>query len=188
MTDVLVVRHIAEALEVAGDGRTIVGRCVPYGVPATVCDPMLNDGVPYTEVYRAGAFRRAARAPERVLLNFEHSGALLDQCGRAAELVERDDGLHGSFRAIGAPGDHALELIASGAVTGLSVGVLVSTRLRLVDGVCERTTARLEHVALTTHPAYDTALVTGVRSGTTTSVRLDEVRARTDELRVRFGR
>ena len=52
----------------SGDGRTIVGRCVPYGEPATVDD---GQG-PYREMFARGAFRRVMKAPSKVLLDFEH--------------------------------------------------------------------------------------------------------------------
>jgi HK97 family phage prohead protease len=151
-------------LDATGDGRTIVGRCVPYGVPKLVAD---GDGTPYTEVWRRGAFRRSVKAPNRVLLNYEHREGIGDVIGHAVSLTETDDGLEGEFRALsGTAGDQALELIRAGVTTGLSVSCAIpptGSRL-LADGVVERTLATLRHVALTGRPAYDEAMVTATRS------------------------
>lgn len=190
-TDLVVVRNYAAPLE-AGDGRTIVGRCIPFDVPALVAEP---GGIPYREVWRAGAFRRVVRDRGHVLLNYGHRDGLLEQIGPAVELEEREDGLHGTFRALATnSGDQALELIRSGAVTGLSVQCVVSTRhsRTLEDGTVERSLAkRLEHVALTAAPAYRDAGVTAVRSGPELEddvPRIDEVRAWRDRAALRFGR
>src|SRR5580765_2083996 len=153
MTEPL-LRSFDAALEV-GDGRTIIGRCVPFDVAAEVADP--PDYLPYTEVWRSGAFRNIVKAPHLVRLNFEHDErSILNQLGQVLELVERSDGLYGTFRAIGDPGTHALELIAAGALRGLSLGVIMHDRgSRTVGGVVERVRAQpLTHVALTNYPAF----------------------------------
>lgn len=168
-----------------GDGRTIVGRVVPYNVPALVADEL---GVTYREQIAPGTFRRAVRAPNRVLLNYEHRTGILDQVARCTELVESDAGLDGVFRALdGVPGDQALELIRSGAVTGLSVQARIPPRTSrtLDDGTIERTLAVLEHVALVAEPAYAGAGVTAVRSSSSSRPLLEAVRARNAELRLR---
>lgn len=190
--ELLIVRAYAGPLE-ATDGRTIVGRCVPFDVPAIVAD---GDGAPYREVWRAGAFRRVCRAAGtgRVLLNYEHRDGLVDTIGPAIELEERPDGLHGTFHAMpGIPGDQALELIRSGAVTGLSVQAIVSVphSRTLDDGTVERSLAkRLEHVALTGVPAYRDATVTAVRSAPDElgAPRIDEIRAWRDTAALRFAK
>lgn len=191
-SDLVVVRAYAGPVELEGDGRTIVGRCIPYDLPALVCEP---GGIPYREVWRAGSFRTVVRDPGRVLLNYEHRDGLLDQIGPAVELEERaDDGLFGTFRALpSASGDQALELVRSGAVTGLSVAAVVSLRhsKTLEDGTVERTFAkRLEHVALTAIPAFRDAQVTTVRSGAGVDddARIAEVRAWRDRAALRFPR
>jgi HK97 family phage prohead protease len=188
--ELLIVRAYAGPLETT-DGRTIVGRCVPFDVPAMVADA---DGVPYREIWRAGAFRRVVRGAGRVLLNYEHRDGLVDTIGPAIELEERPDGLHGTFRAMnGVPGDQALELIRSGAVTGLSVQAVVSVPHSRVldDGTVERSLAkRLEHVALTGVPAYHDATVTAVRSAPDElgAPRIDEIRAWRDTAALRFAK
>lgn len=151
-------------LEATGDGRTIIGRCVPYDVEALVADP---DRPPYREIWRAGAFRYVLKAPHLVGLNFEHSRDLGGQIGRAVELEERGDGLWGTFRALPTVfGEQGLELVRSGGVRGLSVSCYMHDRgSRAGVGVVERVrVSKLEHVALTDHPAYLDAAVTAVRS------------------------
>lgn len=180
----IIERRYSGPVEV-GDGRTIVGLCAPYDVVATV-----EDGGPsYQEVIRAGAFRRSTRAPNRVLLNYEHRTDLGNVIGPATELVERENGLHGTFRVLpGALGDHALEIIRSGACTGLSVSAALHPQgSRIVDGVVERRLLLLDHVAITASPSYDGAEVLALRSGP----RHDEIAralARNDRLRARWDR
>lgn len=160
----VIVRSFDVDLE-ATDGRTIVGRCVPYDVPSTVADP--PNPVTYREVWRPGAFRHVLKAANRVRLNYEHEARnILNVVGHAVDLHEQPDGLHGTFRAVGAPGDQALELIRSGTVRGLSVAVVMHERgNRNADGMIERIrVARLDHVALTASPAYADAGVMAVRS------------------------
>lgn len=198
MTDtVRIVRSFAaEALEVA-DGRTIVGRCVPYDEVGLVAD---GGGEPYREVWRAGAFRRvirgaaAGRLPA-ILLNYEHRTDLANAIGRTVELDDRADGLWGTFRAHDtAIGEQGLELVRCGAVTGLSVQAHVPTRRRVLgDGTVERSLAtRLEHVAVTASPSWAGAGVTAVRSvdldldDDLETPAGDEVRAWLDAARVRF--
>ena len=112
-----------------GDGRTIVARIAPFGVDARVRDG--ENGPEYVERIARGAFRRALRDPARVpiLLNYEHREGLGDQIGRATELVERDDGLHGTFVALSTPfGDQGLDLIR-GRRRSLPPGVSTSGRI-----------------------------------------------------------
>jgi len=170
-----------------GDGRTIVGLCAPYDRVATVSD----GGPPYQEVIRAGAFRRSTKAPHRTLLNYEHRTDLGNVIGPATELVERDDGLYGTFRVLpGALGDHALEVIRSGACTGLSVSAALHPQgSRVVDGIVERNLLILAHVAVTASPAYDGAEVIALRSGDVLQAQgIRDALALNDRLRAKYGR
>lgn len=177
-------RRFSGPVEV-GDGRTILGLCAPYDVVATVAD----GGIPYQEIIRPGAFRRSTRAPNRVLLNYEHRTDLGNVIGPATDLVERDDGLHGTFRVLpGALGDLALEMIRSGAVTGLSVSAALHPQgSRIVDGVVERRLLLLDHVAITSSPAYDGAEVLALRSGPRQDA-IAAALAKSDALRAKFNR
>lgn len=177
------------------DGRSIIGRCVPYNEPTTAADP--PDFVPYVEVVRPGAFGRFLRAHRsgRFRLTYEHQTDPLSVLASADELVERDDGLHGVFRALdGRVGDQAIELVRSGTCTGLSVTALVHRSRTLDDGTVERTRLQLVDVALTANPAYRGAAVTALRSapddGTLDldSPLVARALARSAELRARFPR
>lgn len=194
--DVVQRTYTAELVE--GDGRTIVGRCVPYDSPADVADG--PDGRPYREVWRPGAFRNVVKSPHRTTLNYDHRDDLPNLIGHAVALEEHDDGLHATFRAMpGTSGDQALELIRSGIATGLSIHAWVSPRgtRRNTDGTVERVlAARLPHVALCREPAYAGAGVTAVRSiggadGTAPRVEIPatvaEVLAYTSAARARYA-
>lgn len=155
----IIVRSFTAQLT-ESDGRTIAGRCVPYGEVATVDD---GDGA-YQEMFARGAFRRAVKAPHKVILDFEHREGILDVVGHGVELVERDDGLHGVFRPAGAPGEQALELIQAGVLTGMSVRALVLGPGRRQDGVLVRTACHLDRVALCRQPAYAGAVIEALRA------------------------
>lgn len=181
-----ILRRFSGPLEVESDGRTIIGRCCPFDVVADVAD----GGAIYREVIRRGAFRKVGRAPQRVPLNFEHRTDLGNEIARATVLEEREDGLYGTFRAHESTiGDHALAIIRSGAVTGLSISaVLHPAGSRLVDGIVERQLfAALDHVAVTSFPAYDGAEITTLRSGDVQRG-IAETLAKQSALRARFPR
>lgn len=189
------IRREIEVVDLeVGDGRTIYGRCVPYDVEALVSD----GGMPYREVCRRGMFPKPvvkASLARGVLLNWQHSGDLGNQIGKAEEILEREDGLYGTFRARpGVFGDQGLELIRDGSATGLSIQVQMHARgtVRRDDGLVERTRANLlEHVALTGSPAYPDAGILAVRAldepppGAAGTPMLDEVLEYLDRARYR---
>ncbi len=131
-----------------GDGRTLVGRVVPYNVVATVADPPTYQ--PYKESFAPGAFNAQLTAANRidVLLNYEHRQGISDVVGRGVSLDERPDGLYGTFRMLThGDGDKALELYHAGVLRGLSTEFAVR-KSRTVDGVVQRVDARIGNVAL----------------------------------------
>ncbi|WP_181778932.1 HK97 family phage prohead protease [Pseudonocardia pini] len=159
-------------LRSSGDGRTIEGIAVPYGVPQMIDEHL-------TEMFEAGAFadqlmtaHRAAapgRPPNyRVHLSREHhklGGAVI---GKAVELREDASGLYTALRVAKTPaGDEALELAREGVLDELSVGfrALPGGSRRRGDGIVVRHRAGLFEVALVMQGAYGReAVVTGVRS------------------------
>lgn len=151
----------------AGDGRTLVGRLVPYGATSTVED---GDGRgAYRERFVPGAFERQLRGGQhRQVALFAQHVRNNDRLplARADRLFDADDGLFGSFPMprTGAA-DDAIELVRSGVVTGLSVGfrLLDGGSRRARDGVIERHRAHVDHVALTHSPAYAGAEVVALR-------------------------
>jgi HK97 family phage prohead protease len=151
-------------LRADGDGRTLVGRAVPYGVAA---------GLPGggSERFVAGAFSRQIAAGadqiQRVKLYASHTDRLNGQqpIGRTAILSEHPDGLHGEWPLYNTTkASDALELVRSGEITGLSIGFKALSSRKGQDGATERQAAHLDHVTLTHEPVYDGAAVTAVRS------------------------
>jgi HK97 family phage prohead protease len=164
----LELRTFSVDLEVrdTGDGRTLVGRAVPYG--ETINLP----GDAGRERFMPGAFARQIELGpdhlQRIKLFDSHQSRMGGQqpIGKTAMLSERDDGLHGAWPLYNTTkANDALELVRSGEVTGLSIGFKVSGRPQLgPDGAYERTAAHLDHIVLTHEPAYPGAAVTAIRS------------------------
>ena len=152
----------------AGDGRTLVGRLVPYGVASTVSD---GGGPLYRGSASRGAFDRQVRSGQhgQVALFAEHNVPGTRHqlpLARAAELYDGADGLYGAFpMPHTTAADDALELVRAGVVTGLSLGFRLLERSGKPgrDGIVDRTRAHVDHVALTHAPAYATAEVVGLR-------------------------
>lgn len=146
-----------------GDGRTIDARIAPYDAPALVADP--PDYRPYREAFARGAFEPQLRAAHsvKVWLNFEHDRGLRGIVGHATELVDREDGLHASFRVHeNVDGDKALQLVNDGLLTGLSLE-FAALRSKVADGIVTRVRAHIDKVSLCRSPAYPQAQVLAVR-------------------------
>jgi HK97 family phage prohead protease len=155
-------------LRAGGDGRTLVGRAVPYGQTIDI-----DTG---RERFLPGAFNRQIESNQvaSIKLHATHEGRRTDfAVGKTLSLEDRQDGLHGTWGLYETPrGDEALYMVRTGEVTGLSVGfkaVAGGTRLA-PDGTLERAAVHLDHVALTTEPAYSEAKVLAIRSVDATTV------------------
>lgn len=160
LTSPTLLRVAELSLRAEGDGRTVYGRVVPYNVEATV-----NDGRgPYREMFAPGAFSRSIeQRSHKVRLMVNHETRQLP-IGRAEALTEQDDGLYGSFRVSETrAGEEALTLVRDGVVDSFSVG-FHGIQHRNVSGVTVRTEAALREVSLVGFPAYEGALVGGVRA------------------------
>jgi HK97 family phage prohead protease len=147
-----------------GDGRTLVGRAVPYGTPAT----LPGGGV---ERFIPGAFDRqisgGPHAWQLVKLYASHSDRLAGQqpIGRTSLLSDHQDGLHGEWPLFNtSKASDSLELVRTGEVTGLSIGFKALASRKGSDGAMERQSAHLDHVTLTHEPVYADAAVTSVRA------------------------
>jgi len=152
---------------VAGDGRTIDMRIVPYGERVKANDGLggLPRGVVYEEEILPGAFDHQLNAANRVLLNVEHEAGIAGVVGRGLSLASRSDGFYGSFRALNTPaGDTALELVREQALGGASFEARFVKSIRTAAGVVQRVKANLRNVALCRDPAYSGAVVLGVRT------------------------
>jgi len=144
-----------------GDGRTVYGVVVPYGIVAEV-----DDGRgPYREQFEPGAFSRSiGERSAKIRLFINHDSRTRLPIGRATDLQERHDGLHGAFVVSRtAAGDEALTLVRDGVVDAFSVGFR-PIRERSDAGIVKRTEAALREVSLVGMPAYAGALVGGIRS------------------------
>jgi HK97 family phage prohead protease len=146
-----------------GEGRTLLGRAVPFGVTADVGN--------YQERFVQGAFaRQIASGQVGAVKIFESHHARLEGAppiGKTAELQERSDGLHGAWPLYSTTrANDALELVRSGEVNGLSVGFKATAggSVRASDGAIERRSVHLDHVVLTHEPIYQGAGVLSVRS------------------------
>lgn len=165
--------HRVFAAEIAtGEGRTIDVRVVPYGEVIAHNDGKGGDarGVVYRERWVNGAFSDQVRAAEvgrakKVLVNFEHEQfGLAGVIGHGTALVERADGLYGSFVLHeGDEGDRALMLVREGIADGISLEAkpLKSTRTR--EGIVNRVKGHLVNVAICRSPAFKGARVLAMR-------------------------
>ena len=145
-----------------GDGRTLVGPVLPWGVEARV----LDRGRMVVETFERGAL--AATDPARVPLTATHprdAGTL--PIGVTVELEDRDDAAWGAWRVSDTLlGNEVLALARDGVPLGLSVGfaeIPGGSRWSADRARVTRTKAALDHVAVVRVPAYAGAGVVGVR-------------------------
>lgn len=154
MSELVITRALPDtALEPIGDGWTVYGRAVPYGVAQQVDD---GHG-PYYERIGRGAFARdAVKGGRWVNLMLGHAGDDGDRfLGRCLRLVDEPDGCYASFR-INREHPRAEEA-RSGELTGWSVSARVyRTSRHHEDGreVLQRDVMGLMHVAATARPQY----------------------------------
>jgi hypothetical protein len=150
-----------------GDGRTLYGRAVPYHVVGDV-------GGKYSERFLPGVFSKqlSAAANGFVKLYDSHDARLRGQphIGKTEMLREQPDGLYGEWRIMDTPaGNGMLTMVREGEITGLSIGFKPGeggASRKASDGVVERLSGHLDHVALTSEPVYADAGILAVRSQT----------------------
>jgi uncharacterized protein len=144
-----------------GEGRTVCGIAVPYNVPTTIRE--FYDE--YTEEFQRGAFSRTiAERGDRVKFLYQHDTSA--PIGRATLLREDAAGLYAEFKVSKtARGDEVLELIRDGALDSFSVGFSpVSDETRDRGKHIVRTEVKLREVSAVTFPAYEGAVMSGLRS------------------------
>jgi len=162
----LIRRSFAAEFSTGGDGHTVDVRIVPYGEQIIHDDGLggLPKGVPYTEEWMPGAFSHQLKAANRVLVNFEHQEGIAGIVGHGKALLERQDGLYGSFAIHETPeGEKTLLLIREGAVQGVSLEAIGRKSIRTAAGVIKRVKADLHGIALTRRPAYPGSVVLALR-------------------------
>lgn len=154
------LEHRTVPLTTSGDGRTIVGVAVPYGQVTRIDDSA--EGF-FREQFAPGAFTRSIRergSKVRLLVGHKHRDLPI---GTASSLREDDQGLHAEFRVSDtSAGRDALTAVRDGLVSGLSVGFTV-IRDTWQDDLRTVHEASLREVSLTEYPAYEGAVVHGVR-------------------------
>jgi Escherichia/Staphylococcus phage prohead protease len=158
------LRTVESSLQVMaeGEGRTLHGALLPWGVPARV----LDRGRIVVEDFERGAL--AGADPARVPLTATHpqdAGTL--PIGRTLAIEERDDAAWGEWLVSDtALGNEVLALARDGVRLGLSVGFMEvpgGSRWSPDRRRVTRTRAVLDHVAIVRVPAYAGAEVVGVR-------------------------
>jgi Escherichia/Staphylococcus phage prohead protease len=161
------VRHLTSTLQLRddGDGRTLHGALLPWGVEARVVDR----GRMVTETFERGAL--AATDPARVPLTATHprdAGTL--PIGRTLAIEDRADAAWGEWLVSDTMlGNEVLALARDGVPLGLSIGfteVEGGSRWSADRQRVTRTRAALDHIAVVRVPAYVGAGVAGVREAT----------------------
>ena len=152
------------ALREDGDGRTLHGPLLPWGIEARVVDR----GRLVVETFERGAL--AGTEPARVPLTATHprdAGTL--PIAVMVEFEERADAAHGAWHVSDTMiGNEVLALARAGVPLGLSVGfaeLLGGSRWSADRRRVTRTRAALDHVAVVRVSAYAGAGVVGVRAG-----------------------
>jgi Escherichia/Staphylococcus phage prohead protease len=152
------LRSLPANLEIR-DGRTVVGRAMPYGVETRIGS--------YVESFTRGAF--SGIDPSSVPLTAPHpkDGGELP-IGVSVAYREEDDGLYGEWRVSETTfGDDVLALVRDRAVSGLSIGFVPDPTTDVWDQGRTRVVrhrATLDHVAVVRSPAYADARIVAVRS------------------------
>jgi phage head maturation protease len=151
------------ALRDGGDGRTLVGALLPWGVPAQVVDR----GRLVTETFTRGALD--GTDPATVPLTATHprdAGTL--PIGRTMSIEDRADAAWGEWLVSDTMiGNEVLALARDQVPLGLSVGfaeVPGGSRWSPDRSRVTRTRAALDHVAVVRTPAFAGAGVVGVRA------------------------
>ena len=152
-------------LDVAPEGR-VTGLVVPYGRPAEIAELRDGEVITYLEQFAPGSMERAAKAPNRVSLQFTHSEMLDHQIGYGVSFRDSDEGCVGEFQLYRDGRDRVMEMLQT-SHRGLSL-TFVPLRPR---GGLERTgelvTREVVHtraVAAVNDPAYADAAVLAVRA------------------------
>lgn len=192
--------HVGDFDNAEGDGRTVLGRIVPYGEVISFVDPY--DGMKIKrERFVPGAFGKQASpgAWSRVLLSFQHEDGFTNTIGYGRALQDREDGAYATFRLYEADAAKAREMMAH-SHKGLSVEFESRGREELdSDGVVVRRSVRAHRVGITNDPAYVGAKVLAVRESsvdlqdpdeplTVATPHLDVIRAELAQLRERWTR
>lgn len=146
------------------EGR-VTGLVVPYHAPTPIME--LRDGqvITYEEQFAPGSMERAARAPNRVMLQFTHSEELDHQIGYGVAFRDSEQGCVGEFQLYRSNQDKVAEMLQT-SHRGLSV-TFASLRpqggLERDGELVTREVVHCRAVAAVNDPAYADAGVLAVR-------------------------
>jgi phage head maturation protease len=151
-------------LNVEREGR-VTGLVVPYNRPTPIME--LRDGVviEYEEQFAAGSMERAARAPNRVMLQFTHSDTLDHQIGYGVTFRDSEEGCVGEFQLYRAGMEKVSEMLTT-SHRGLSVTFASLRPQGGLERAGELVTREVVHCgagAAVNDPAYADAGVLAVR-------------------------
>ena len=155
MTELLIQRSMPVDLTPTGDGWTVEGLAVPYGVESAVSDD--GGASMYLEAFAGGSFSRdVVKGGRWANLMLGHRGDEGDRyLGRCVGLEETDAGLFPAFRL---DRTHPqAEAARSGELTGWSVSAHVYRSREITRAgrkVILREVCGLSHVAATPRPQY----------------------------------
>lgn len=161
----LIHRQIAGGVT-TGEGRTVDVKIVGYGEQIEHNDGLggVPKGVIYREEWAQGAFDHQLSAAHRVLANCEHEQGIAGVIGHGVSLIEREDGLYGSFKIHETPaGETALTLIREGVFEMVSLEARGRKSVRTTAGVIRRVKADLLGLAFARFGAYPSAKVLALR-------------------------
>lgn len=171
MSGDVLIRSVVAPLDVAGDGRTVIGVVAPYDRVAVV-----DDGFgPYRESFDRRAFSKVITCrAQAVRVHVEHPGSWV---GRGDRWMDSDRGLSMAMRLDDTEaGRTAAYKIRDGQLPGLSIGFVPGRTVTKMtaDGPVEtRVSIRsIHHVALVPQGAYEQAEVTAVRHASADRVAL----------------
>jgi hypothetical protein len=161
-------------LELANDGREVVGRIVPIGTPAHIREQLADGAVDeYEEVFlpgctnkiRADARKRNGGHPSWIKLTLDHRRGLDHEIGYCTELVEQADGVDAVFMLHQDP--YRLDKIRSMLAeshTGLSIEFVDISKAPPAGPVRERRQILIDCVSATPIPVYSDARILALRS------------------------
>lgn len=166
MTETLFIREFEIDLSLREADGVVEGLVVPYDREADVADLLPEGVVRYREVFRPGAFERAEKVPNRVVLTYTHDESLPAVLGYGSSFRDTPEGLWGSFRLYPSRADIARDVLTT-SHKAFSVGFRsLNPRHGTVEkegALVERRSVHLRHVAAVPEGAYAGALVASVR-------------------------
>lgn len=157
--------------EIRSDGRTVYGLMAPFNSPTHIreFDPKKRAVVEYEEQFQPGAFLRTINSGRTIPGYVEHEHRIGRRpIGAVRNLSEQSVGLVGEIYVSDTQdGNDALTLVRDGAFGAFSIGFApvkgkdIWTKDR---SAVTRTEVKLGEVSIVARPAYEGAIIDGVRT------------------------